>query len=75
MILQLDRINCEECNNQLELISVTGDKFPKGTIYIKNINISLKNTSFIYHTFICKNCGKFTKCLVSAMYLIDLGIE
>ena len=63
MVLQLDRIDCYECDNQLDLISLEGYKFPKGTIYIKSLKIPLENTPLRYHTFICKSCGKITKCI------------
>ena len=63
MVLQLDRINCAECDNQLDLISKEGYQFPKGTIYIKSLKIPLENTPLRYYSFFCKDCGKITKCL------------
>ena len=63
MILQLDRVDCSECDTSLDLISEEGVCFPKKTIYIKSISIPLENTPLKYYSFRCKKCGKVTKCL------------
>lgn len=63
MILQLDRLDCLNCNTSLDLVSEGGISFPKKTIYIKSVSIPLENTLLKYYSFVCSSCGKVNKCL------------
>jgi len=63
MVIQLDRLNCLVCDNKLEMISLDGKCFPKGTIYLQSVKIPLENTPLRYHSFFCDKCESITKCL------------
>jgi len=63
MLLQLDRLNCLECDTQLDLVSVDGFDFPKGTVYIRSMRVPLENTQLRHYMFHCKKCGEVNKCL------------
>ena len=64
MILQLDRVDCLECDTSLDLISEEGICFPQKTIYIKSVSIPLENTPLKYYSFRCNKCGKVNNCLI-----------
>jgi len=63
MLLQLDRLDCTECDTSLDLVSIDGFEFPKGTVYIRSLRIPLENTPLRYHSFFCNKCENVIKCV------------
>ena len=59
----MDRLDCDICDNEIDLISLDGTEFPKGTIYVRSIKIPLELTPLRYQVYKCNNCKKEIKCL------------
>jgi len=63
LILQMDKLNCIECEKPLTDITMCGKVFPKNTVFVKSVTIPLENTPLKYYNFVCESCKTVNKCL------------